>query len=78
MNDSMIWYAKDREGNTYPLGDYGDIIAASEAAVDYIDSEVVEITTLTPLDLSDTEDSYIRMMEWNEDLNELWDVEGIS
>ena len=39
----MIWYASDIEGNTYTLGDYGDVVAAAEAAVDYIDNEVIKV-----------------------------------
>lgn len=41
----MIWYAKDDAGVTYTLGNYGDVVAASEAAVDYIDSNVVAVWT---------------------------------
>ena len=41
----MIWYAQDIHGNQYTLGNYGDIVAASEAAVDYIDTEVYRVFT---------------------------------
>jgi hypothetical protein len=39
----MIWYATDIEGYIYTLGDYGDVVAAAEAAIDYIDLEVVDV-----------------------------------
>jgi hypothetical protein len=41
----MIWYAMDRDGTTYTLGDYGDILAATEAALDYIDNEITKVWT---------------------------------
>lgn len=41
----MIWHAKDINGDIYRLGDYGDVIAAAEAAVDYIQQDVVAVWT---------------------------------
>lgn len=41
----MIWYAQDIQGNQYTLGDYGDIVAAAEAAADYIAWPVYRLFT---------------------------------
>jgi hypothetical protein len=41
----MIWYAEDTEGNIYTVGDYGDVMAAAEDAVGYIDAHIIKVWT---------------------------------